>query len=84
MRRYNPLPGNRNEPLVNIVEDVFMKQSEHSYFIQAADVVAHLLYRYEYPKSALKKYSVDKFFLNLDSILLKEACRIDNLGIVRQ
>ncbi len=83
MRRYNPLPGNRNEPTIHIVEDVIMKTSFDSYFIQAVDTIAHLLYRREYPKSSLKKYNVDKYFSYFEPILLREASKTDSCGIVR-
>lgn len=83
MRCYNPLPGNRNEPTIHIVEDVIMKTSLDSYFIQAVDTIAHLLYRMEYPKASLNKYNVDKYFLLFESILLKEGSWTDPYGIVR-
>lgn len=73
-----------NKPVKYILEDLFMRNSQHSYFIQAADVIAHLLYRYEYPKGSLKKFNVEKYFLNFDKILLKDASKSDKLGIVRK
>jgi hypothetical protein len=38
----------------------------------------------EYPKGSLKKFSLEREFLNLDRILLKEASKEDALGIVRK
>lgn len=89
MRVYNPVPSKfggapRQMPTSNIIEDVFNRDSRHSYFIQAVDAVVHILYRREYPKSSLKKYNLDKSFLDLDSILLKAASTTDDYGIVRK
>lgn len=56
----------------NIIEDTFSKSSHHSYFIQTADVIAHLLYRKEYPKGSLKKFGLEKEFDHLTPILLSE------------
>ena len=88
MRVYNPVPskfGNYYQALTNnIIEDVFSRDSGNSYFIQAVDVIAHLLYRREYPKGSLKKYQIDTFFDSLDPILLKKATVADELGIVRE
>ena len=88
MRVYNPIPskfgsGTFQDLTDTIIEDVFSRDSKHSYFIQAADVVAHCLYRKEYPKGSLKKYNVDKYFDLLEPILLKKAASKDPLGIVR-
>ena len=48
MRVYNPTPslyqGTYNVPINNIIEDVFMRSSQHSMMIQAADFIAHTLY----------------------------------------
>lgn len=88
MRVYNPIPSRysapRNIPTNNIIEDVIMRDSQHSYFIQAVDTIVHLLYRKEFPKGSLKKYRVEKFFDSLNPILLKEASTEDELGIVRK
>jgi hypothetical protein len=87
MRVYNPMPskyGGFYQALTNnIIEDVFSRDSKHSYFIQAVDVIAHCLYRKEYPKGSLKKYNADRFFDEVEPLLLKEANAGDPLGIVR-
>ena len=62
MRVYNPLPSHYsnnsyNSPIDNIIEDPFSRNSNQSYFIQTVDVIAHLLYRKEYPKGSLKKFN---------------------------
>ncbi|MEX2411005.1 MAG: DUF3800 domain-containing protein [Candidatus Paceibacterota bacterium] len=89
MRIYNPTPshytiGTYNAPIDNILEDPFMRSSHHSYFIQTVDVVAHLLYRMEYPKGSLKKFGLEHQFKRLEPILLKEASKNDPFGIVRK
>ena len=71
MRIYNPVSshygGYYNTPIDSIIEDAFMRDSKHSYFIQAVDAIAQALYRKKYPKSSLKKYNVDKYFENFRS-----------------
>lgn len=89
MRVYNPIPSHftvtpYNAPIDNIIEDVFARNSKHSYFIQTTDVIAYLLYKKEYPQGSIKKYGIDKQFEKLDSLLLKKASKNDNFGIVRK
>lgn len=89
MRVYNPVPshyntGFYNAPIDNILEDLFQRDSKHSFFIQTVDVIAHLLYRHQVPKGSLKKYGLERAFLNLSPILLTEASTADPLGIVRK
>jgi hypothetical protein len=88
MRVYNPLPsrygGYYDAPTNNIIEDIFGRDSRHSYFIQAVDAVAHCLYRREYPKGSLKKFNIDQLFERLEPLLLKEASESDPMGIVRK
>lgn len=88
MRRYNPIPskysGYNNIPVSHIIEDVFMRNSKHSYFLQVVDIIAHLLYRHEYPKGSLKKHQIEKAFECFESLLLKKASASDPLGIVRK
>jgi hypothetical protein len=71
-------------PTNNIIEDIFERRSLDSYFIQTVDVIAHCLYRMEHPKGSLRKFGVHHFFTNLEPVLLKEASRNDELGIVRK
>lgn len=88
MRVYNPVMSKftnnpYNAPTDSIIEDLFERSSHDSYFIQTVDVIAHTLYRKEYPKGSLRKYGVNSFFNLIEPILLKQASRNDNLGIVR-
>lgn len=87
MRVYNPVTshfGGLYQPITDsILDDVFIRRSKHSYLIQMADTIAHILYRKEYPKGSLKKFNLDKYFDYLEPILLKEASKKDKLGIVR-
>lgn len=88
MRVYNPTPSHfsdyYNAPIDSILEDVFSRPSQHSYFIQTADVIAHLLYRKEFPKGSLKKFGVEQLFSRFEPILLKAATKSDPLGIIRK
>lgn len=88
MRVYNPVPSQYQgytTPIIdNIIEDSFMRDSQHSYFIQSVDLVAHMLYRREYPKGSLRKFGMEYQFDKLEPILLKEASRYDPYGIVRK
>lgn len=88
MRVYNPVPSYYgkpyNAPIDNILEDLLQRNSQHSYFIQTVDVIAHILYRKEHPKGSLKKYGLELLFDILEPVLLKEAAKGDNLGIVRK
>ena len=88
LRIYNPTPshftdGSYNAPINNILEDPFSRNSNQSYFIQTVDVIAHLLYRKEFPKGSLKKFGLQYQFDKIEPILLKKASKADNLGIVR-
>ena len=89
MRIYNPTPSHYNEgyynsPIDNIIEDTFLRASHHSYFIQTVDMIAHTLYRKEYPKGSYKKYGLEYQFDKIEPILLKKASKTDPLGIVRK
>lgn len=87
-RIYNPIPsifgGTYNSITTNIIEDISHRKSSLSFFIQSCDVIAHCLYRKEFPKGSLRKYGVETIFNALDPILLKEASSSDPQGIVRK
>lgn len=90
MRRYNPIPsqsqyggGSRNMTLQSIIEDPFLKDSEHSFFIQAADLCAFLLYQQLQPNSYMKRKAGQNYFNRLEPVLCKVASRNDPMGIVK-
>ncbi len=90
MRRYNPVPNQpgyvgsyRNLLLRKIIEDPSFRESHDSYFIQAADLVAFLLYQKLAPSAYMRKKSGQNYFDRLDPILCKVASSKDPQGIVR-
>lgn len=72
-----------SNPIEQIVEDPVIRNSQNSYFVQFADLVAHALYRDLYPKGGYRKYNVDRLFSLVDSVLLKSASGSDPRGIVQ-
>jgi hypothetical protein len=93
MRRWNPTPhdsgfsatygsGYRNLALSNLVEDPNFRNSEHSYFIQATDLAAFLLYQSIVPNMYMRKKGARSYFSRLDPILCKVASRSDPQGVV--
>lgn len=90
MRRYNPIPnrrdigeGYRNITLANIIEDPSYRDSAVSYFVQAADLCAFLLYQYVCPNAYIKKKSGHGYFPRLEPVLCRVASPGDPHGIVR-
>ena len=90
MRHYNPVPnqaiygaGYRNLALSNIIEDPNFRDSAHSYFIQAADLAAFLLYQSLSPSAYMRKKSGQNYFQRLIPILCRAASSHDLHGIVR-
>ena len=90
MRQYNPVPnqprfggGYRNLTLSTIVEDPSFRESEFSYYIQAADVAAYLLFQSESPNTYMRKKGGRAYLKRLDPVLCKVAATHDPEGIVR-
>jgi hypothetical protein len=90
MRGYNPVPnqqwfrpGYRNLTLLYIVEDPNIRDSAHSYFIQAVDATAFLLHQYLVPNGYMRRVSGQNYFKRLQPILCLKASSTDPLGIVR-
>lgn len=88
MRRYNPVPtrfgpGYRNLVIANIIEDPSFRDSDHSYFVQAADLAAFLLYQRQAPSAYMRKKSGNNYFCRLDPLVCKVASPGDPEGIMR-
>jgi hypothetical protein len=90
MRRYNPVPnqaaygvGYRNMALSKITEDPNFRESDHSYFIQATDLAAFLLYQNLEPSGYMRKKGGHNYFQRLAPILCRVASSKDPQGIVR-
>lgn len=90
---YNPIPSiygewedgsrTKNITIDRIVEDLFFKDSGHSYFIQLVDFCAFALLRREYPIPARTQYGLHEAFDLLSGILVRTASRSDLEGIIR-
>lgn len=88
-RRYNPVPhspqfggGYRNLPIQYVIEDPSFSDSEHSYFIQAVDLSAFLLYQKFAPNAYMRKKQGQNYFHRLDPILCRHASSSNPHGIV--
>lgn len=89
MRRYNPVPnqspfgsGYRNLQLKAIVEDPVHRDSRATYFIQAVDTIAYLLYQKGQPNAYMKKVGGQAYFKRLKPILCLHAAPSHPFGIV--
>jgi len=86
MRVYNPIPshygGYYQAPVVKIIEDPFSRHSQHSYFVQLADVSAYLArLRHDHtPRQAIWK--IHKLYKRVKPRYILEASRQDNYGFV--
>jgi hypothetical protein len=67
MRVYNPVPsyfdprGYHNVPVRTVIEDPVFRRSEHSYFVQMADMIAHSLYRKLNVRGSYRRYNLHRF-----------------------
>lgn len=89
MRRFNPVPGKftlntapRNLPLQYIIEDPVYRDSAHSYFIQAVDLAAFLLYQHLAPNAYMRDKGGRNYFKRLEPVLCRVASNRDPSGIV--
>lgn len=90
MRIFNPVPnmratygaGHRQMPLIQIVEDPSMRNSHHSYFIQAADAASFAAYQLYAPSSFVRRKGARNYYSRLGPVLCKVASLRNSLGIV--
>ena len=90
MRRYNPIPNNknlygsgyRNIPLEKIIEDPVYRDSAHSFFHQIVDVISYAARQMYETNSYMRKKGGANFYKRLRPILITEASRTHELGIV--
>lgn len=88
MRAFNYVPSqyggspSRRILVSRVLDDPIPRTSDHSYYIQMADLIAFALARRDYPRPGLSPYQFETFFSQLDPILLTEASKYDRQGIV--
>ena len=87
MRSHNPIPsqtglGYRQLPLIRVIKDPNPRDSEHSYFIQAADVCAFAAYQSYTPSSYIKSKGARNYFHRLAPVLCKVASPRHPYGVV--
>jgi len=75
----------KNIPLDHVLEDIFFRRSESSYFVQLADFCAFALFRNEHPWPAKQKYKLESAFDELHAICIPQCFARDpkKLGIIR-
>jgi hypothetical protein len=90
MRRFNIVPSrfapslpSRSLPLQYIVEDATFRDSATTYFIQAADLAAYLLYQFFAPNNYIKSKAGHRYFLRLLPVLCTVASLSHPQGIVK-
>lgn len=82
MRHHNPVPSQfpgysaRNLQTSCVTEDPILRDSGHSYFVQAADVVAYMLHQQLVPNKYIKKVGARNYFCRLDPVLCKAVSRL--------
>lgn len=88
MRAFNlvpsQIPGSPARPILvtRILDDPIPRESNHSYFVQMADMIAFALARRDYPRTNLQRFQFETYFDIIDPILLKVASRNQPQGIV--
>lgn len=89
MAVYNPITndsrfggGNRNMPIVRIIEDQYGKDSKETLPLQMADVVAYFLHQKFKPNAYIRKQRAHAYFDRLRPVLNLHASRRNSFGIV--
>jgi hypothetical protein len=89
MRRYNPIPnqarfgaGYRDLRLTYVIEDPIHRDSRMTYFIQAVDTIAFLIYQGKNPGSYMRKKGARPYFKRLLPIFFQRATLKNRFGIV--
>lgn len=75
--------GHQNARLVNIIEDPCFRDSRHSFFIQAVDLIAFLLYQQLCPSAYIRRKGAVHYFERLSGIICRGMSVKDSQGIVR-
>ncbi|MEY2116970.1 hypothetical protein [Rhodanobacter sp. FW106-PBR-R2A-1-13] len=57
----------------SVIEDANFRDSAHSWFIQAVDVAAYMLYQQLTPSSFMRRKAGQNYFNRLDPIICKVA-----------
>lgn len=68
--------------LALVIEDAMHKDSQHSQPIQLCDTNAYFLRQMLEPNSTIRKHDAQNYFFTLRPILLTEACKKNELGVV--
>ena len=88
MRAFNYVPSQypgssaRRVLVTRILDDPIPRASQHSYFVQMADLVAFALVRRDYQRKKLGNFKFETYFDILNPILLTQATQHDPQGIV--
>ena len=89
MRHFNPAAdrqshgtGHGNLAISKVIEDPSYRRSEHSYFIQAADLAAFLLYQRFAPSAYMREKGGGNYFGRLDSIVCKAVAKEGPQGVI--
>lgn len=94
LRRNNPIPSRfggwngvpgslKDIPATRIIEDPQFIDSSQSLFIQQTDCSAYSLLKRERPFGRVMEYGLNEAFSELEPILIKQANKSDDLGIIR-
>jgi len=71
--------GYRNIPIQYLIEDPNFRDSKNSYFIQAVDLAAFLLYQHLQPSTYMRKKAGHAYFIRLQLILGTVASRLKSI-----